>query len=176
MTLPRMRLWPRGKSRGFVEAGPPTDLGSLMMPVAQRPGDQVPDPRNPIGVLAQEAIRNGDMSVKIREVSEPVKNQYGDEVTTVTMQDGSKQVLTKYDPFDWPSKGELQLDHAVRQGRQQGVGNQFLARLRHGLRSNHHHVAQRCLLHDVDGPPLGQQKRGIHHTPPGGSTPRCRSS
>lgn len=96
-----------GKSRGFVEAGPPTDFGSMMVPVAQRPGDQVPDPRNPIGVLAQEAIRNGDMSVKIREVSEPVKNQYGDEVTTVTMQDGSKQVLTKYDPFDWPSKGNF---------------------------------------------------------------------
>nr|MDP9168551.1 hypothetical protein [Actinomycetota bacterium] len=27
-----------------------------------------------------------------------------DELTTVTMQDGSKQVLTTYDPFDWPSK------------------------------------------------------------------------
>ena len=95
------------KSRGFVETGPPTDLGSMMTPVAQRPGDQVPDPRSPVGVVAQEAIRNGDMSVKIREVSEPVKNQYGDEVTTVTMQDGSKQVLTKYDPFDWPSKGNF---------------------------------------------------------------------
>ena len=96
-----------GKTHGFVEAGPPTDLGSMMLPVAQRPGDQVPDPRNPIGVVAQEAIRDGDMSVKIRDVSEPTKNEYGDEVTTVTMQDGSKQVLTQYDPFDWPSKGNF---------------------------------------------------------------------
>lgn len=93
-----------GKDHGFVEAGPPTDLGSMMAPVAQRPGDQVPDPRNPVGVVAQEELRNGDMAIAVREVSGPVKNQYGDEVTTVTMQDGSSQVLTTYDPFDWPSK------------------------------------------------------------------------
>ncbi|MDT5178911.1 MAG: hypothetical protein QOJ95_3109 [Mycobacterium sp.] len=93
-----------GKDFGFVEAGSPTDLGSMMVPVAQRPGDQVPDPRDALGVVAQEAIRNGDMSVNVRDVSAPVKDQYGDEVTTVTMQDGSKKVLTKYDPFDWPSK------------------------------------------------------------------------
>jgi uncharacterized protein YukE len=93
-----------GKEHGFVEAGPPTDLGSMMLPVAQRPGDQVPNPRDPVGVVAQEAIRDADMSMAIRDVSEPVKNQYGDEETTVTKQDGSKQVLTTYDPFDWPSK------------------------------------------------------------------------
>jgi hypothetical protein len=29
-----------GGKYGFVEAGPPKDLGSLMVPVAQRPGDQ----------------------------------------------------------------------------------------------------------------------------------------
>jgi uncharacterized protein YukE len=96
-----------GKKFGFVEAGPPTDLGSMMVPVAQRPGDQVPDPRSPIGIVAQEAIRDGDMSVAIRDVSEPVKNKYGDVETTVTKQDGSKQVLTTYDPFDWPSKGNF---------------------------------------------------------------------
>jgi hypothetical protein len=93
-----------GKEFGFVEAGPPTDLNSMMIPVAKRPGDQVPNPRDPVGVVAQEAIRDGDMSVAVRDVSEPVKNKYGDEVTTVTMQDGSTQVLTTYDPFDWPSK------------------------------------------------------------------------
>jgi hypothetical protein len=76
----------------------------MMVPVAQRPGDQVPNPRDAVGVIAQEAIRNADMSLAIRDVSGPVKNQYGDEVTTVTRQDGSKQLLTTYDPFDWPSK------------------------------------------------------------------------
>jgi hypothetical protein len=44
------------------------------------------------------------MAIAVRDVSEPVKNQYGDVETTVTKQDGSKQVLTTYDPFDWPSK------------------------------------------------------------------------
>ena len=96
-----------GNTFGFVEAGPATDLGSMMVPVAQRPGDQVPNPRDPVGVVAQEAIRNADMAMAIRDVSEPVKNQYGDEETTVTMQDGSKQVLTSYDPFDWPSKQDF---------------------------------------------------------------------
>jgi hypothetical protein len=92
-----------GGEFGFVEAGPPTDLGSMIVPVAQRPGDEVPDPRNPVGVVAQEAIRNGDMMMAIREVVES-ENSYGDEVTTVYMQDGSRQVMTKRDPFDWPSK------------------------------------------------------------------------
>ena len=93
-----------GQGFGFVEAGPPHDLGSMMMPTAQRPADQVPNPRDPVGVVAQEAIRKGDMSIAVREVSGPVKDQYGDEVTTVTMQDGGKHVSTVYDPFDWPSK------------------------------------------------------------------------
>jgi hypothetical protein len=92
-----------GGKFGFAEAGPPTDLGSMMVPVAQRPGDEVPNPRDPVGVVGQEAIRNGDMLMAIREVVES-ENSYGEEVTTVYMQDGSKQVITKRDPFDWPSR------------------------------------------------------------------------
>jgi hypothetical protein len=93
-----------GRNHGFAEAGPPADLGSMMVPVAQRPGDQVPNPRDPVGLIAQEAIRNGDMSVAVRDVSGPVEDEYGDELTTATMQDGSRQVLTVFDPFAWPSK------------------------------------------------------------------------
>lgn len=92
-----------GGEFGFAEAGPPTDLGSMMVPVAQRPGDQVPNPRDPVGVVAQETIRNGDMMIAIREVVES-ENSYGEEVTTVYLQDGSRQVITRRDPFDWPSK------------------------------------------------------------------------
>jgi hypothetical protein len=89
---------------GFVEAGPMTsDPSSMMLPPRQRPGDQVPDPRTPVGMLGQEAIRAGDESITIREVTES-KNQYGEEVTTVVMQDGSKQVITKNDPFEWPDR------------------------------------------------------------------------
>jgi hypothetical protein len=89
---------------GFVEAGPMTsDPSSMMLPPRQRPGDQVPDSRTPVGMLGQEAIRAGDESITIREVTES-KNQYGEEVTTVVMQDGSKQVITKNDPFEWPDR------------------------------------------------------------------------
>ena len=89
---------------GFVEAEPMTsDASSMMLPPRQRPGDQVPDPRTPVGMIGQEAIRAGDESITIREVTES-KNQYGEEVTTVVMQDGSKQVITKNDPFEWPDR------------------------------------------------------------------------
>ncbi|MDT5331147.1 MAG: hypothetical protein QOF31_2444 [Mycobacterium sp.] len=89
---------------GFVEAGPMTsDPSSMMLPSRQRPGDQVPDPRTPVGMIGQEAIRAGDESISIREVTES-KNQYGEEVTTVVMQDGSKQVITRNDPFEWPDR------------------------------------------------------------------------
>jgi hypothetical protein len=54
-------------------------------------------------MLGQEAIRAGDESISIREVTES-KNQYGEEVTTVVMQDGSKQVITRNDPFEWPDR------------------------------------------------------------------------
>lgn len=92
------------EGHGFATAGPPTDLGSMIVPDAQRPGDQVPDPRDPMGLMTQEAIRGVHEATAIVDVSEPVENEYGDEVTTVTMQDGSRSELTVYDPFDWPSK------------------------------------------------------------------------
>jgi hypothetical protein len=92
-----------GTGFGFVAAGPPTDLRSMLVPVAQRPGDQVPDPREPTGVVAQQAIRDADMAVTIRETQES-ETSLGEEVTTIIMQDGGKQVITQRDPFEWPSK------------------------------------------------------------------------
>lgn len=87
---------------GFVEARPSGDPFDI--PTAPgRPRDQVPDPRDPIGLLDQQALRNGDMAISVREVIES-ENAYGEEVKTVIMQDGSKQVITKKDPFAWPSK------------------------------------------------------------------------
>ncbi len=89
-----------GKQFGFVEPTPPTDFSGLMLATAQRPADQVPDPRTPMGTIQQQAIRNGDMSVTIREVTDG-ENAYGEEERTVVMQDGSKHVLTRADPFEW---------------------------------------------------------------------------
>ncbi|MDG4663671.1 hypothetical protein [Mycobacterium sp. 236(2023)] len=40
-----------GTDHGFVAPEAPGDLGDLMLPTAQRPPDQVPDPRSPIGLV-----------------------------------------------------------------------------------------------------------------------------
>jgi hypothetical protein len=96
-----------GSKFGFTEAGAPTsDPVSLMLPPAQRPGDQVPNPNTPVGMFEQEALRDGEMSVTIRETTESV-NKHGEEVTTVTTQDGSMSVITKRDPFDWPDRSDF---------------------------------------------------------------------
>lgn len=92
-----------GHNFGFVEAGPPTDLGGMMLPTPQRPADQVPDPRTVPGVVGQEAIRSADEQQNVREVTKST-NKNGEEVTTVIKQDGSKAVTTRMNPFDWPSK------------------------------------------------------------------------
>ena len=93
-----------GTGFGFVQpTGPTADLTGLLLPGTQRPADQVADPRNPVGMMAQEAIRDADEQQNIREVIEST-NEYGEEVTTVIKQDGSKAVTTRMDPFEWPSK------------------------------------------------------------------------
>lgn len=104
-----------GARFGFVEARPSGDPFSIpTMP--GRPRDQVPDPRDPIGLLDQQALRNGDMAISVREVIES-ENSYGDEVTTVIMQDGSKQVISRKDPFDWPSKQDfVSVEHFDKDG------------------------------------------------------------
>ncbi|BBY17746.1 WXG100 family type VII secretion target [Mycolicibacterium litorale] len=90
---------------GFVAVSPSNE--AFAIPLApQKPQDQVPDPRNPVGMLQQEALREGDMSITVREVVES-ESAYGEEVTTVFMQDGSRQEITRKDPFDWPDRQEF---------------------------------------------------------------------
>ena len=88
--MPETRAW-SGRSHDAATA------------MATRPRDEVPNPRDPVGMMAQEAIRNSDQMVAIREIIEG-ENSAGEETTTVIMQDGSKQVITRRDPFEWPSK------------------------------------------------------------------------
>lgn len=92
-----------GHDHGYIEPGLATDLGGLLLPVSQRPPDQVPDPTTSIGVVGQEAIRSADEQMSVREVIEST-NKYGEETKTVIKQDGSMAVTTRMDPFDWPSK------------------------------------------------------------------------
>ena len=91
-----------GRKNGLVEQSP-HDLGGLLLPTAQRPADEVPDPRNPVGMMAQGSVRSADRQQHIREVTYST-NEYGEEVTTVIKQDGSKAVTTEMDPFEYPSK------------------------------------------------------------------------
>lgn len=95
-----------GAQFGLVEPGQPTGLGDLLLPTAQRPADQVPDPRTAAGVVAQESIRSADQQQNVREVIDST-NDYGEEVTTVVKQDGSRIVKTRMDPFEWPSKQDF---------------------------------------------------------------------
>jgi hypothetical protein len=96
-----------GRKFGFVDPGPMTsDPGSLMLPPAQRPGDQVPNPNTSVGMLEQEALRDGEMSITIRETTSSV-NKDGEQVMTAIMQDGSKSVITKHSPFDWQDRGNF---------------------------------------------------------------------
>lgn len=92
-----------GHEFGYIEPVPATDLGGLLLPTAQRPPDQVPDPTTPVGLVGQEAIRSADEQMNVREVIEST-NKNGEHVTTVIKQDGSKALTTRMNPFDWPSK------------------------------------------------------------------------
>lgn len=92
-----------GRQFGFVAPGPAADLADMLAPAAQRPPDQVPDPRSPVGMMVQESIRSADQQRNVREVVEST-NSHGEEVTTVIKQDGSTAVTTRMDPFEWPSR------------------------------------------------------------------------
>lgn len=92
-----------GEKFGFVEPGPPKDVGEMMLATPQRPGDEVPNPRTVVGLAAQQAVRSTDQQQQVREVVEST-NEYGEETTTVIKQDGSKAVTTRMDPFEWPSR------------------------------------------------------------------------
>lgn len=75
------------------------DPGSLLTPGTQQPGDDVPDPSNPVGFLQQAMLRDTDMAQTIRDIK--VESRYdpvtGEEISTTTtyvMQDGSTRVRT----------------------------------------------------------------------------------
>lgn len=73
----------------------PTGLGGLMVPGAQRPADEVPNPSSAPGIYQQNLIRGEDMSVTVRDTTQGYDKD-GHYVKTLTMQDGSKHVITEY--------------------------------------------------------------------------------
>jgi len=83
------------KPFGFV---PPatTGLASVMVPGAQRPDDQVPNPSTLIGMYQQSVSRGESMSTSVRETVQGYDSD-GHRTKKVTMQDGSTHEFTKYD-------------------------------------------------------------------------------
>lgn len=59
------------------------------------PNDNVPDPSNIQGIQQQWKIRAEDAAVTVTDRS-VTKGPHGEDVTTLTMQDGSKQVIATY--------------------------------------------------------------------------------
>jgi hypothetical protein len=79
---------------GFVPPSP-DGLPGMMIPGAQRPADDVPNPSDPLGLFQQATIRGEDMAITVRETKEEIVND--DEFRkTLTMQDGSKHVIWEF--------------------------------------------------------------------------------
>ncbi|OBB72179.1 hypothetical protein A5759_19590 [Mycobacterium sp. 852014-52144_SCH5372336] len=85
-------------AKPFGFAPPATGgLPGLMLPGTQRPADDVPDPRNPIGLMQRATVRGEQMATTVRETT----SRYNDEghfEKTLIMQDGSRHVITEYEP------------------------------------------------------------------------------
>lgn len=85
-------------SNGF-QAPDPSGLESMLVPDTQQPGDEVPDPSNPVGFLQQAMLRDTDMAQTIRDKTvettyDPITGEEISTTTTLVMQDGSTHVRT----------------------------------------------------------------------------------
>lgn len=86
--------------------------------VPPRPGDEVPDPRAPDGKTLQDITRAGDMATTVRERSETEDN-LGNKITTLTMLDGSTQVITEFGgsvAYRSFPEGTIKVEHSDRNG------------------------------------------------------------
>ncbi|OLP04120.1 hypothetical protein BVU76_00115 [Mycolicibacterium porcinum] len=86
--------------------------------VPPRPGDEVPDPRTPDGKTLQDITRAGDMATTVRERSETEDN-LGNKITTLTMLDGSSQVITEYGgsvAYRTFPEGTIKVEHTDKNG------------------------------------------------------------
>ncbi len=72
-------------------------LAAMMTPGAQRPADDVPDPRNSLGLMHQATVRGEEMATTVREATARY-NDEGHFEKTLVMQDGSKHVIIEHEP------------------------------------------------------------------------------
>ncbi|MCV7152575.1 WXG100 family type VII secretion target [Mycolicibacterium pyrenivorans] len=102
------RLIAAAKPFGFV-APNPDGLCGMMLPGVQRPEDEVPNPRDPLGLFQQSVMRGEDMAVTVRDTKEEIVN--GDEFRkTLIMQDGSRHVIWEYGPPEYPTVSHMHYD------------------------------------------------------------------
>lgn len=79
---------------GFVMPQAPSGLPAVVVPGLTAPADEVPDPRSPLNLLAQQQVQRADAAVTVAETLTTETDR--EKVTTVIMQDGSKQVVTEW--------------------------------------------------------------------------------
>lgn len=72
-------------------------LPGMMTPGAQKPQDDVPDPRTSLGLMQQATVRGEEMATTVRETTSQY-NAEGHFVKTLIMQDASKHQITEYKP------------------------------------------------------------------------------
>ncbi|VEG58185.1 Uncharacterised protein [Mycolicibacterium aurum] len=77
----------------------PNDPFRIPTSGSQRPGDEVPNPSNPVGMMQQAVIRDTDMAQTVRDTKTETKYDpaTGEEISTTTTiykQDGSRHVTT----------------------------------------------------------------------------------
>ncbi|MDY6810883.1 MAG: hypothetical protein SW127_18030 [Actinomycetota bacterium] len=84
------------KAHGFEL---PTPI--IPLPGTARPADEVPNPRDPMGLYQQTLVRSEDMGVTVRETTEH-EDAEGNRVTTLHMQDGSRQEHILMNPYRGP--------------------------------------------------------------------------
>jgi hypothetical protein len=98
--------------RGF-EAPDPTGLDNLFPGIA-RPSDEVPNPAATTGLLQQAMLRDVEMAQIIRDTK--VETDGDITTTTHTMQDGSKQVVTEDNEYQWDRGPTLTVTHYDKDG------------------------------------------------------------
>lgn len=74
----------------------PDEMASIFPTGPSQPADEVPNPRTINGLADQGIIRGEDMAINVRDSTEST-DEDGNDVTTLTMMDGGKHVITTYD-------------------------------------------------------------------------------
>ncbi|GAC69207.1 hypothetical protein [Gordonia soli] len=104
------------EGHGFVLKNPTIPF----LPGAIKPSDEVPNPRFPTGLMQQSLVRSEDMGVTVRETTKH-EDKEGNRVTTIHMQDGSKQVTMEMNPYRGPVAtqrvNEVQVSHIDKDGK-----------------------------------------------------------